>query len=72
MVTLQETLEKTHHWALDRIDFLCDKKVFDDDVITAVEDAYALRQEFNEWIDASSAEDIEVFSLQYINDEDFD
>ena len=54
MVTLQETLEKTHHWALDRIDFLCDKKVFDDDVITAVEDAYALRQEFNEWIDASS------------------
>ena len=40
MVTLEETLSKTHDWAVDRLHTLCDMK--SDDVLESVENAHAL------------------------------
>ena len=67
MVTLEETLSKTHDWAVDRLHSLCDMK--SDDVLESVENAHALRMEFAEWLDPD-VEDHEVYSLEYLGEDD--
>ena len=49
MVTLEDTLQKVHEWTVDRLHVLCDSET--DDVLKSVEDAHALRMEFDEWLD---------------------
>ena len=66
MVTLEETLLKTHDWAIDRLHTLCDMK--SDDVLESVENAHALRMEFEEWLDPELA-DHEVYSLEYLGED---
>ena len=39
MVTLEETLQLTHDWAVDRIHTLCDRE--DQDLLLNIEDAHA-------------------------------
>tara|TARA_A100001388_G_scaffold234099_1_gene187282 strand:- start:127 stop:333 length:207 start_codon:yes stop_codon:yes gene_type:complete len=58
MVTLQETLNQTYEWSLDRIKKLNDQNMS--------EDADALRSEFRDWLDRDSESD--VLSLEYIED----
>ena len=67
MVTLEETLSKTHDWAVDRLHTLCDMKSYD--VLESVENAHALRMEFAEWLDPE-VEDHEVYSLEYLGEDD--
>ena len=66
MVTLEETLSVTHDWAVDRLHTLCDMKY--DDVLESVENAHALRMEFEEWLDPE-VEDHEVYSLEYLGED---
>ena len=66
MVTLEETLLKTHDGAIDRLHTLCDMK--SDDVLESVENAHALRMEFEEWLDPELA-DHEVYSLEYLGED---
>ena len=63
MKTLEETVELTHDWAVDRIHYLCDgvKR----DPLKCAEDAYSIHQEFAEWFDPD-CEDDEVFSIEYM------
>ena len=61
MVTLEQTLRQTHDWAIDRITIL--NKNYNN------ADAEAIRSEFNEWMNPD-IEDHDVFSLEYIGDED--
>ena len=49
MVTLEDTLKKTHDWAVDRMHTLCDMKTYD--VLESVENAHAIQSEFAEWLD---------------------
>tara|TARA_B100002019_G_scaffold265103_1_gene254400 strand:- start:313 stop:510 length:198 start_codon:yes stop_codon:yes gene_type:complete len=65
MVTLEETLEHTHNWVVDRLHTLCDTET--DDLLGVIEDAHALQSEFSEWLDPNT-EDHEIFSLEYIGD----
>ncbi len=58
MVTLQETLNQTYEWSLDRIKKLNDQNMS--------KDADALRSEFGDWLDRDSESD--VLSLEYIED----
>ena len=58
MVTLQETLNQTYEWSLDRIKKLNDQNMS--------EDADALRSEFRDRLDRDSESD--VLSLEYIED----
>ena len=58
MVTLQETLNQTYEWSLNRIKKLNDQNMS--------EDANALRSEFGDWLDRDSESD--VLSLEYIED----
>ena len=67
MVTLEETISKTHDWAVDRLHTLCDMN--SDDVLESVENAHALRMEFAEWLDPD-VEDHEVYSLEYLGEDD--
>ena len=67
MVTLEDTLKATHDWAIDRIHTLCDIPTYD--VIDTIEDAYAIKSEFSEWLDPNT-EDHEIYSLEYLGDED--
>ena len=67
METLEETLSVTHDWAVDRLHTLCDMK--SDDVLESVENANALRMEFAEWLDPE-VEDNEVYSLEYLGEDD--
>jgi hypothetical protein len=61
METLEETLQTTHDWALDRIHTLCDKK--------CVENAHAIQSEFSEWLNPNIL-DHDIFSLEFIGEED--
>ena len=61
MVTLEETLQTTHDWAIDRIHTLCDKN--------CIENAHAIQSEFGEWLDPKIPEH-DVFSLEFIGEED--
>jgi hypothetical protein len=60
MVTLEETLTKTHDWAIDRIHSLCEQDL---------DDAFALQTEFSEWLDPNIS-DHDIYSLEYIGDQD--
>ena len=67
MEILEKTLQVTHDWAVDRMHILCDMK--SDDVLRSVEDAYAIQSEFAEWLDPN-LEDHEIYSLEYLGDDD--
>ena len=67
METLEKTLQVTHEWAVDRMHILCDTKT--DDVLRSVEDAHAIQSEFAEWLDPN-LEDHEIYSLEYLGDND--
>jgi len=67
METLENTLQVTHDWAVDRLHILCDMKT--DDVLRSVEDAHAIQSEFAEWLDPN-LEDHEIYSLEYLGDND--
>lgn len=67
MVTLEDTLKATHDWAVDRIHTLCEIPTYDS--IGTIEDAHAIRAEFYEWLDPE-IEDHEIYSLEYLGDED--
>jgi len=67
MVTLEKALLITHDWAVDRLHTLCDLKT--DNVLESVENAHAIRSEFAEWLDPS-IEDHEIYSLEYLGDND--
>ena len=67
METLENTLQVTHDWAVDRLHILCDLKT--DDVLKSVEDAHAIQSEFAEWLDPN-LEDHEIYSLEYLGDND--
>jgi hypothetical protein len=60
METLENTLLKTHDWAIDRIHSLCE---------IDLEDAYSVQCEFAEWLDPNT-EEHDVFSLEFIGDAD--
>ena len=66
MVTLEDTLQQTHQWAIDRLHTLCDMET--DDILEVIENAHALQCEFSEWLDPDTI-DHEIFSLPYIGDE---
>ena len=57
MVTLEETLQTAHDWAIDRIHTLCDKN--------CIENAHAIQSEFCEWLDPEIPEH-DIFSLEFI------
>ena len=59
MVNLETTLKQSHDWAVDRMNFLCDKK--------NIEDAHAIQSEFSEWLNPDIPEH-DVFSLEYIGE----
>jgi len=65
MVTLEQTLQKTHEWAIDRIHMLSEKTVGD------LENAYAIKSEFSEWLDPD-IEDHDIYSLEYIGENNGD
>ena len=67
METLEKTLQVTHEWAVDRMHILCGMK--SDDVLKSVEDAHAIQSEFAEWLDPN-LEDHEIYSLEYLGDND--
>jgi len=67
MVTLEQTLQRTHDWALDRIHTLCERE--DQDLLFNLEDAHALHSEFAEWLDPD-IDDHDVYSLEYLGEED--
>ena len=66
METLETTLSQIHDWAVDRIHDLCET---DDGSISCLEDAYAIKSEFSEWLDPD-IEDHNIFSLEYIGDDE--
>ncbi len=59
MVTLEQTLQTTHDWAIDRIHTLCEENI---------ENAHAIQSEFSEWLDPDIL-DHDIFSLEFIGDE---
>ena len=59
MVTLEQTLQTTHDWAVDRIHTLCEENI---------ENAHAIQSEFSEWLDPDIL-DHDIFSLEFIGDE---
>lgn len=67
MEILEKTLQVTHEWAVDRMHILCDMK--SDDVLKSIEDAHAIQSEFAEWLDPN-LEDHEIYSLEYLGDND--
>ena len=67
METLEKTLQVTHEWAVDRMHILCDMK--SEDVLKSIEDAHAIQSEFAEWLDPN-LEDHEIYSLEYLGDND--
>jgi len=60
MVTLEQTLQTTHDWAIDRIHTLCEENI---------EDAHAIQSEFCEWLNPEILRH-DIFSLEFIGDED--
>ena len=65
MVTLEQTLQKTHDWAIDRIHTLCQMETYD--VLENVENAHAIQSEFSEWLDPN-IEDHDIYSLEFLGD----
>tara|TARA_B100000287_G_C20370929_1_gene677667 strand:+ start:176 stop:358 length:183 start_codon:yes stop_codon:yes gene_type:complete len=58
---LEETIQISHNWAIDRIHTLCQ-----DD--SRIDDAYALTKEFDEWLEPERDEN-DVLSLEFIGDD---
>ena len=58
MVTLEQTLRKSHDWAIDRIHELSNYDI---------EAAHAIQSEFSEWLNPNIDEH-DIFSLEYIGD----
>ena len=58
MVTLEETLQETHDWAVDRIHTLCEENI---------ENAHAIQSEFREWLNPEKLEH-DIFSLEFIGE----
>ena len=64
MVTLKQTVNDTHKWSLARILELCSRDDFEE-----VVNGDALRQEFDEWINANNGNlNEEIISLAYIGE----
>lgn len=63
METLENTLRRSHDWAVDRIHFLCEQHDEHE-----YQNAYAIQAEFSEWMDPDIPEH-DVFSLEYLGDE---
>ena len=64
MVTLKQTVNDTHKWSLARILELCSRGDFEE-----VVNGDALRQEFDEWINANNGNlNEEIISLTYIGE----
>ena len=59
MVTLEQTLRKSHDWAVDRIHILSERNI---------DDAHAIQQEFSEWLNPD-IENHDIYSLEYIGEE---
>ena len=59
MVTLEQTLQETHDWAIDHIHTLCELNFNDD--------AYAIQCEFKEWLNPN-IEDHDIYSLEYLGE----
>jgi hypothetical protein len=60
MVTLEETLQEAHDWAVDRIHTLCEENI---------ENAHAIQSEFREWLNPENLEH-DIFSLEFIGEGD--
>ena len=64
MATLKQTVNDTHDWSLTRICELCNYGEIEN-----VMNGNALRQEFDEWINANNKDlDEEIISLAYIGE----
>ena len=64
MVTLKQAVNDSYHWSISRICDLCNHGELDD-----VMNGNALRQEFDEWINAHNKNlDEEIISMAYIGD----
>ena len=64
MATLKQTVNDTHDWSLTRICELCSYGEIEN-----VMNGNALRQEFDEWINANNKDlDEEIISLAYIGE----
>jgi hypothetical protein len=62
METLEMTLRKSHDWAIDRIHYLSERNI---------DDAHSIQREFSEWFDPEIL-DHDIFSMQYIGEDDAD
>jgi hypothetical protein len=58
MVTLEQTLKRSHDWAVDRIHYLSERDI---------DDAHSIQTEFSEWLNPD-IEDHDIISLEYIGD----
>ena len=58
MVTLEQTLRKSHDWAIDRIHELSD---------IDIEAAHAIQSEFSEWLNPN-IENHDIYSLEYLGE----
>jgi len=65
MVTLEQTLQETHDWVVDRMHSLCEIETYD--VLESVENAHSLQAEFAEWLNPE-IEDHDIYSLEYLGE----
>ncbi len=63
---LERTLKETHEWSLQRMHSLCTKSVDLRD-IDLLDNANAIRHEFDEWLDPAGL-DHDIISLEYIGE----
>ena len=84
METLENTLRHVHDWAIDRIHKLSESYInlksdengrikesdFSNRSLELLDDAISIQQEFAEWLNPD-VNDHDVFSLEYIGDDDF-
>ena len=63
MGTLEQTLQETHKWVINRITLLTEEGNHDQ-----LEDAFAIEREFDEWLGQSKEEEHNIFSMEYIGE----
>ena len=66
METLEQTLQTTHDWAIDRIHTLLELP--SKDPLACVEDAHAIQSEFSEWLNPD-IDDHDIYSLEFIGED---
>ena len=66
LTPLEITLKETHEWAIHRMNHLCTKSEDLKDM-DYLDNANAIRQEFDEWLDLEN-EDHDIISLEYIGE----